>query len=122
LKWSQQREWNGGGLVGLEFGEVSPGNKDEALIFEKFLEFGALDEVEIVLTPLGAPIWMVKGGALNLRVVVGEVNNQLIGAGRERLEHFLVGVKPLRFGDAGQDLQHSIQDNGIGAEVKLREI
>jgi len=110
------------GLVGLEFGEVSPGDKDEALIFEKFLEFGALDQVEIVLTPFGAPVGMIESGALDFRVVVGEVDDQLIGAGRKRLEHFLVGVKPLRLGDAGHNFQESIEDDGIRREAELREI
>ena len=34
-----------------------------------------MDKVQIVLTPFGAPIRMVKGGALDFRVVVGEVND-----------------------------------------------
>ena len=110
------------GSVGLEFGEVSPGDKDEALIFEKFLEFGALDQVEIVLTPFGAPVGMIESGALDFRVVVGEVDDQLISAGRKRLEHFLVGVKPLRLGDAGHNFQESIEDDGIRREAELREI
>lgn len=79
-------------------------------------------EVEIVLTPRGAPIRVIESGALNLRVVVGEVNDQLIGAGRKRLEHFLVSVKPLRLGDAGHDLEYSIEDDGIRSEVELGEI
>ena len=81
-----------------------------------------MDQVEIVLTPLGAPIGMIEGGALDFRVIVGEVNDQLIGAGRERLEHFLVSFEPLRLGNAGPDLQDLIHDDGIGSEMKVGEI
>lgn len=110
-------ERRGGSLFWLEFGEIAPGDENETLVLQEFVEFGALDKVEIVLTPLGAPVRMVKGGALNLRVVVGEVNDQLIGAGRKRLEHFLVSVKPLRLGDAGHNFQESIEDDGIRREA-----
>ena len=66
---------DGRGLVGLEFEEVAPGDQDETLVFQEILEVGALDQVEIVLTPLGAPIGMIESGALNFRVVVGEVDD-----------------------------------------------
>ena len=81
-----------------------------------------MDYVEIVLPPLGAPIEMIEGGALDFRVVVGEVNDQLVRAGRERLEHFFVGVEPLGLRNAGHDLEDTVEDDGVGSEMKLGKI
>lgn len=86
------------------------------------MEVGALDYIEIVLTPFGAPIGMIEGGALDFGVVVGEVNDQLIGAGRKRLEDLFVGLEPLGFGDAGHHLKHAVEDDRIRSEVERGEI
>ena len=86
------------------------------------MEVGALDYIEIVLTPFGAPIGMIERGALDFGIVVGEVNDQLIGAGRERLEDLFVGLEPLGLGYAGQHLDHAVEDDGIRSEVKRGKI
>jgi hypothetical protein len=64
------------------FREILPGDKDEALVFEKLLEFWTADEIEIILAPFGTPVGMIGGGTLHLGVVVGEMDYQLVGARR----------------------------------------
>jgi len=81
-----------------------------------------LHQIEIVLTPFGAPIGMIESGALDFRVVVGKVNDQLIGARWEGLQHFLVGVEPLGSGNSGPDLEDLIHDDGLESEVEFGEI
>ncbi len=65
---------------------------------------------------------MIESRALDFGIVVSEVDDQLIGAGRERLEHFLVGSEPLGLGDAGEHLEHGVEDDGVGSEAKFGEI
>ena len=83
-----------------DFGKVFPRDKNETLVFQEFLKFGIADQVEVVLAPLRAPVRVIKGGALDFGVVVGEMNDELVGARGKRLQHFLVGVEPLRLWDA----------------------
>jgi hypothetical protein len=66
-----------------------------------------------VLAPLGAPVRMIEGGALRFGVVMSEVNNELIGAGRERLEDFFVGVEPLRLRNTGGNTEKLIEYDGV---------
>ena len=104
--------------LGIEggFGQVFPGDKDEVLVFEEFLEFGVLDEVGIVLTPLSTPVRMIERRALDFGVIMSEVNDELIGAGREGLQHFLVGVEPFGLRNPGMHLKDAVEDEGIGRE------
>lgn len=102
------------------FGKVFPGDEDEAVVLQEFLEFGVADEVEIVLTPFGTPVGMIEGGALDLGVVVSEVNDELIGAGRKRLQHFFVGVEPLRLGSARAKFEDAVEDDGIRRKGLIR--
>ena len=46
----------------------------------------------------------------------------MISAGRKGLEHFLVGVEPLRLGNAGPDFQDLIHDDRVGSEMEFGEI
>ena len=69
------------------FGKVFPRDEDEVLVDQEFLEFRIADEVVIVLTPLRSPIGMIEGGSLDLGVVVGKVDDEMIVARRKRLEH-----------------------------------
>ena len=87
--------------VGGGFGEIFPGDEDEVLVFKEFLEFLAFDEVEVVLTPLDAPVGVIEGRALDFGVVIGEMNDELIGASGKRLQHFLVGVEPFGLWNSG---------------------
>lgn len=86
------------------------------------MEFGAADEVEIILAPLGAPVGMIESGALDFSVVVGEVNDELIGAGREGLQQFFVGIEPLGFRHAREDFHHAIENDDVRIEVEGRKI
>src|ERR1700756_1361689 len=59
---------------------------------------------------------MIEGGTLNLGVVVSEMNDELIGAGRKRLKDFFVGVEPLCFRNAGAKTEDAVENNRIGRE------
>ena len=83
------------------------------LVREEFLELRIADQIEIILTPLRAPIGMIKSGALDFRVIMSEVDDELVGACRQGSEHFLVGVKPLGLRDARRDLENPIKDDRI---------
>lgn len=102
---------------GEGFRKILPGDEDEALVVEEFLEFGAAHEIEVVLAPLCAPIGMIEGGTLNLGVVVGEVDDELIGAWGKKLQHFLVGIEPLGLGNAGADLDNGVENDGVRIEI-----
>jgi hypothetical protein len=102
---------------GNGFGKILPRDKNEALVFQEFLEFGTADQVEIVLAPLRAPVGMIKGGALDFGVIVGEMNDELAGARREGLQHFLVRVEPLRLRDARANLNDAVEHDHPGSKV-----
>ena len=86
------------------------------LVGQEFLEFRIADEVVIVLPPLRTPIGMIEGRSLNLGVVVGQVDDELIVARRKRLEDFLVGFEPLRLRNTGSDAEDLVEDNGIALD------
>lgn len=94
-------------------GEILPGNQDEVLVHEEFLEFGTADKVEIVLTPLCAPIGMVESGTLNFGVVVSEVDDKLIGTRGEGGQDFFVGGAPFRGWCAGAEAEKLIEDDWV---------
>lgn len=89
---------------------------------DEFLELGVADEVEIVLAPLRAPVGMIESGALDFGIVVSEVNNELIGAGRKKLQHFLVGIEPLGLRNAGANFDDGVEDDGVGIELDSVEV
>lgn len=107
--------------VGGGFVEIFPGDEDEVLVFKEFLEFLAFDEVEVVLTPLGAPVGVIEGRALDFGVVIGEMNDELIGASGKRLQHFLVSVEPFGLWNSEMHLQDAVENDGIGIEGELLE-
>lgn len=88
------------------------------LVLEKFLKGGATDGVEIVLPPLRSPVRMIEGGGANFVVVVGEVDDEFVGAGRQRREHFFVGRQPLVFADIPGHLEDLIDGHGIHVESR----
>jgi len=98
-----------------------PGDKDESLVFQEFLEFQAADEIVIVLTPLGAPVGMIERGSLDFGIIVCEVDDQLIGAGRKGLQHFFVGIEPQRLGNAWNNLDDGVEENGVGVDGEFIE-
>lgn len=89
---------------------------------DEFLEFGVADEIEVVLAPLRAPVGMIESGTLDFGVVVSEVNDELIGAGRKSLQHFLVGVEPLGLRNARANFDNGVEDDGVGIELDSVEV
>jgi hypothetical protein len=107
-------------LQGLR--QISPGNENEMLVGNEFLELGTAHQVEIVLSPLRAPIGMIESSALHLGVVVSEMDDELIATRGEGLEHFLVGIEPLRLGDAGHNFEDLVENDGAGFEGKTIKV
>src|SRR5690348_1909361 len=97
-------------------GKIVPGNQNEMLVAEKLLECRAADGVEVVLTPLRAPVGMIEGGGLNLGVVVGQMHDELVGSGRQRGKHFFVGGEPVGLADVVGHLQDLVDGNGFEVE------
>lgn len=98
------------------FSQICPGNEDEVLVNKEFLKLEITDQIEVVLAPLRAPIGVIEGCALHFGVIMGEVDDELIGTRGEVLQHLFVGIKPLRLGNARRDLQYLIENNGVGAD------
>ena len=46
----------------------------------------------------------------------------MIGTSLERLQHFLVSVEPLGFGDAGAELQDGVEDDCAGFELHVEQL
>lgn len=61
------------------FSQICPGNEDEALVNKEFLKLEITDQIEVVLAPLRAPIGVIEGCALHFGVIMGEVDDELIG-------------------------------------------
>ena len=99
------------------FLKLLPGDEDEALVFQEFLEVGIADDVVVVLAPLRAPVGVVGGSALDFGVVVREVDDEFVGPGRQRGEHLLIGVEPLGLGNAWRDLENAIDDDRFGIDL-----
>src|SRR5438034_2359214 len=78
-------------LHGSRLGQVFPADSYEALLAQELAEGLALDEVEVGLSPGGAPIGVIPRRAAHLLVVPGEVQDELVHARRQRGEHPLVG-------------------------------
>ena len=45
----------------------------------------------------------------------------MIGAGRKGLQHFFVGIEPLRLGNAWSNLDDGVEENGVGVEDEFFE-
>ena len=102
--------------LGQRLRQILPSHQDETLVFQELLELGALDHVEVVLAPGGAPVGVVEGRAAHLVVVVGQVDDDLVDTRAERRELLLVPRSPVFGGDAGRYL------NGAVDETRFRDM
>src|SRR5207245_10504138 len=95
-------------------GEFTPGDQLDVLLLKQLAELGAGEEIEIALTPGGAPSVALARGGFHFVIGEGEMDYEFGDARLKVVQGSLVRLGPFLRGNGGRDGNGVVEDDISG--------